>query len=604
MELNEIKNIIKTQIIEVEFPTTEFPNFDFDLMWELFCDIIENNEQLSQIFEELQNSVDIENLCLKNDVSCRKALATLIETFMKICFNLMNQTIKGAFGECLNRFFDDAQLLKDENVRNNFFAHVKNNPTFSPESFVKHGEKIVQFKKTYELRNALVHSGFLFGNVKPQSSTAATDIQNLLVVYFHFLFHYSREIAYGLYVWQNKLRESILKDVKAKFIEHKDYFIPLKSFEIDSNVEETALTEEDILDSSHLRQGKLVELLETNTIFEPHFMISGEAGTGKSTTIYYLAYKQTEKAQKQDNLAPIPLCLDIRNLYDIKNNRTISIVAELEDLISKNMLGKWIKWNFAAIYLDGLNEAFNKNVKETLFNEIQKLIKQNPNLRIAITSRQNEYFRTETRDNAKTIPCFRLMKMDYDQVKLFIHSFTPTHSQRIVEATEKYSQNTDFLEVIGRPLFAKAIVVAAVANLDRNPNLTDNEIVPPTKPAIIEKLIAELYHREIVIKQNSVFRENQTAFKSILAFIGYQMIEKFEQNAPVRAETLINWIQQRKKNNSFDNINPDWFIKTAVDDFAILKKVTKGIDESFLFAHQEFAAFFHAKEEINLDEQD
>lgn len=320
------------------------------------------------------------------------------------------------------------------------------------------------------------------------------------------------------------------------------------------------------------RFGTIDELRE-KYIPERRMIISGEAGTGKSTTLEYLAYIDAKKRLKDSNskipvLIPLGLLvspnLTLKKYMSEKLNVQEAVVV---DLLSKGGLN---------IFLDGINEIpsdSNNQLKTFRIREIRELLDNYKKCFFIISNRPSES--TEF----KNIPLFNLVKLSNEQINLFL-SKNASKPNTINIISNAISKNSRLKEIVRTPLmFSRLIDIVDATGK-----------VPSSEGAIIGAFLDTLLSRERIEKMDTNFDVKKA--KYILRSIAYNGLENNSTNSGIPEETVLSYVKKCMKTYSFN-----------VDSFYMLDMLVQlGIltcrDNLYLFSHQAYQDYYYAMEEM------
>ncbi|MBN2286573.1 MAG: NACHT domain-containing protein [Tissierellales bacterium] len=155
---------------------------------------------------------------------------------------------------------------------------------------------------------------------------------------------------------------------------------------------------------------------------EQHFVISGEAGSGKSTLIRRLAYILVEDALTGNEIdIEIPVLLKSaevhrseENIVEICNSSTAQLSMTNKSVFNVKDLadGK------ITLFIDALDELANNEERQYVLDKLNEFMTQYPNCTIILTSRDYSFI-SELEDLKKYL-LYRLSPIDWKEAQLII----------------------------------------------------------------------------------------------------------------------------------------------------------------------------------------
>ena len=338
-----------------------------------------------------------------------------------------------------------------------------------PESLLGEKYYVEHLCRAYHLRNKESHHCVDFSKLE-----LAQNIQSVLVVYIYTTFLHMNKINH--IIDANGVNKYLKNEVD-NFIQWKESFVHIDGkelFEIDLYAKEISLDEEN--SSSPERQGTIDFL--RNNIPEKQMVILGEVGTGKSTTLQYLHYKDAELCLSGNSYS-IPVYIELK--YVTGNENIIcKMVSKLN--VETSFVEKLLKKGRLNILLDGLNEIDRHN-RISVFRQIDRLMTDFPLNQFLITSRPLSYNREFDNNKGRTIPVFVLQGMEDKQIEEFLDRNGHDVKNKILS---EITINEKLKEIVTNPLILKMLI-----NVVRRTNT-----IPQNKALIIKEFIYNILKRE------------------------------------------------------------------------------------------------------------
>lgn len=551
----EIKSLIEKELSEIciaEGVTNLNKTID------IFIKIIEDFK-LSEIIDSI--ILPTENYTGLQLKIARTNLAGKFETYIKTIYEILNIEIEGELKVCLVEFFKRFNFLRTDNNSYKFFE--KDSITlvslYSSYYFINKMPFGKELKLSYDLRNAILHKGKLYGNIELSNDSVSTDVKAFLCSILFITHKFLPQLASVFE--QNNLQDhtEYLEIVKRNFQKWQNRFIHLKGKEEFEEIllfaKETEWDFEKQENETKIKREGTIDSLRKKLANEKQFqmVIVGDAGMGKSTTMQYLAYKDAGIRN-----APLPVYVELKLLIT---------ELSIEDYIiekysfSKLEFLKLLKLGKITLFLDGINEIL-PSIKQKIYFNIKKLINDYPNSSVLISSRQQDY-----KNEFENVPVFALQKMNITKIQEFLQKNANQDSVRqiILNAIKK---NSNWERILGTPLMLFMLIRVVIE---------DNEI-PDDENKIILRFIRNLYLRERHKDINFDFEY----FHTLISYFAFESIEsKGNTNSGMNFSEIEFLLKKKELTLGTKEIMT--FLKKASELNIIVQD-----DKLFSFAHQSY----------------
>ena len=361
-------------------------------------------------------------------------------------------------------------------------------------------------------------------------------------------------------------------DVINRFIMEADY-----DNSNEENNDEDNKDEEDLLDSDSQNPRRIgtIDEIRKNFLQENRMMIWGEAGTGKSTTLEYLAYMDAID-WKNDNKKPIPVLIPLGILTSM-NEGVLGYIAHklsADDATVQKLLDS----GRLNLFIDGINEIPRDNgyhLQNLRMKEIKSLLEQYPDNQFIISNRPGETA------EFKGVPVFLLMKLSDEQIRTFLEK--NTQSQDTIDIiNEAIAENARLKSIVRTPLmFSRLIDIVEVTGK-----------VPTSEGQIIGAFLDTLFVREKNEKMDSLFDVRKATY--LLRTIAYQGLEDASTNAGMTEETVLSYMKYCMQSYCFQ-VDAFYMLDLFVQLGILIRR-----DDLYVFAHQAYQDYYHAAEEMAL----
>lgn len=562
-----INENIKKQILDELKPVMK--NVNLDICLELLWDILESDYPIKELqgikvrYPQAIKSIFDQNSSYSKII---ESISTLfkVEPVFKLLLYLVNEVeYQRVLSE--NKGFSVVIKLLGLNPQN-----VNLN---KPQSYYfGQGNYIEQIAMTYKLRNMEAHTCETWGRRELYS-----NIDSVLITLLYCV-NLKKKILMEK-VQRNKSKDvdvsEYMEELVLYFRNKMKKFVSLNGEEnlqiVDRFVSENIENENDVNEIKG-RCGTIDEL-RNGGVPEGSMVVWGEAGTGKSTTLEYLAFIDAQKRLKdKESKIPVLIPLGLLVSKDISLKEYILNKLKLSEILLEDLL----KDGQINIFLDGVNEIPNDNhnqLKNIRLREIRELMKNYEKCFIIISNRPND-----SRDFTH-VPIFNLVKFSNEQIELFLKK-NAENTNTISIITSAVSQNKRLKEVVRTPLmFSRLIDIVDATGK-----------VPTSEGTIIGAFLDTLLNREKAEKLDANFDIKKA--KYLLRAIAYNGLEDTSTNAGIPEETVLSYMQKCMNTYSF-----------AIDSFYMLDMMVQlGIlirrDGLYLFTHQAYQDYYYALEEM------
>lgn len=552
--LVETKEILQTE-----------SNFNKDEVLDLFAKVLAypiNIPELEGIATRIPNSLQkilLENISRLDKNAFFPDVAKIEPYFRKILYLLD----KNAYQQVVNYQDGLARIisllrLNPNNVNLNGIVLNQNQKTHFAEHLVR----------AYQLRNVESHECKDWNNAK-----LYIELRSVLVVYLFATQRHFKELK--LAVEPNDLTDylqkqsQVFKIWQSRFVHitGKEKFAEVELYVKEVLEEREDENEEDIQEIRLSREGKIDDLRKK--IDERQMIILGEVGTGKTTTLQYLHYQDSQISLKDKNTL-IPVYFELKNLTD-KDDILLKIIERIGK--DKDFVLDLLKKGKFSICLDGLNEI-EKSMKVRVFTQIKNLISDYKDNYFLITSRPQSYNREfdDLLQNNK-IPVFVLQKMQDIQISEFLEKNGKDVRKYILG---EITTNDRLKRIVQTPLMLM-ILIAVVRQIGK---------IPSEKGKIIRTFMHSLYERE----QKQHFDFDKDIFHLMLCYLGYQTRDLTGTNSGLdRDEYILQILEERKKQLGL-TVNLLDFLRKAVD-----LNVLVNDENQYSFTHELYQEYYAAE---------
>ncbi|PWJ95577.1 hypothetical protein BC749_11348 [Flavobacterium araucananum] len=315
------------------------------------------------------------------------------------------------------------------------------------------------------------------------------------------------------------------------------------------------------------KNGFIEDLITKNTT---RMRILGQGGSGKTTTLEHLVYKDTLKWIETPLNSQIPVLVTLGNLT-ANESITESIAKKLN--IGYEDVEELYKTNEIKIYLDGLNEIVeNRESKKIKLQEIDSIIEDYPNLSIIITDR---YEFDSYQNNMFNIPTFIIQKLSKNQIEEFVLKNCNNSQEQSNQVLKILNSKSNIQELLLRPLIlTRAIEIIKIEN-----------DLPEKESQIIEKFLNILLRREKDEKKDPLLNVNN--FKLLLSYAANEIYAKYKTNASVHEFSFSKMLNEASEKYGLEKFNAGYVSRIGYE----LEILSKN-EELIQFYHQSYLEFF------------
>lgn len=426
---------------------------------------------------------------------------------------------------------------------------------------------IEQIARTYQVRNAEAHSCEAWGRKELFYNINCTITTILYAIKLH-----KKTLISKL----SKQRDSEI-DVSAYMDELIGYFREKMNRFISLNGEENlALVDryivENLDENEDKRFGTIDELRQTK-VPERKMIIWGEAGTGKSTTLEYLASKDAND-WKKNNSSPIPVLIPLgllvsstKSIVDYMSKKLHLPIESIETLLTQGRFN---------LFFDGLNEIPKDGenaLKTKRIREIASLMDSYSNNFYIISNRPNDV------SDFKNTPVFNLVKLSDEQTQTFLNKNT-RRKDTITKIDAAIKSNSRLQNIVRTPLMLSRLIEIVEKTGE----------IPNSEGRIIGAFLQTLFDREYTEKQDRNFDKKKATY--LLRSIAYNGLEESSTNSGMSEEVVISYMQKCMRSYSF-SVDTFYYLDILGQLGILIKR-----EDVYLFAHQAYQDYYHAMEEM------
>jgi len=602
-------NNLRTEILaETKDILQAEPNFNANEAFDLFVRVVEKKQ-----LTEFKNALPFptENYTGVQIKTARATLAGKFETYLKSIYELLSIEIEGELKVCLVEFFKKFGLLQLNKDSFKFFD--KNHQTLIsiyPATYFQGKMPFgKELKMAYDLRNAIVHKGKLYGNVEPANNPEAviSDVKDFVMAILFITHQFKKELVPILYpnILANYLQNQIQlykewtkkNSVGFVHIDGLEDQTPMDLFamentDIEEDTNENSEEDEEDFEMEIIekRQGT-IDYLRKNKVTERKMIIRGELGMGKTTTLFYLTSLDAQEALNDKNKS-IPVHFFLKDFAEKDNllQKTIQKLGIDRDLVL-DLLKKG-KINF---FFDGLNEVRNTQIAE-VNTQISNLLSDYPNNFYIISTRPQSYNWTFDDDfQNRKVPIFDLQKLNNTKIEEFLDKNGKQVKAKILETIQN---NKAWRIITPNPLMLKMLITVAIHNKGN---------VPSEIGKIIRAFMDFLYEREKLQRRGNFDKQ---IFHLLLCHLAYgtrsltnanASLDKDEYILPILKECKDSISLSEKKQDALAPTDLLDFLRIAVDMNILTENVENKNECSFTYElHQLYYFGEYAQKTENL----
>lgn len=399
------------------------------------------------------------------------------------------------------------------------------------------------------LKNEESHQAPYRTKIENLTNLSYTLISELWIINF-----FKSEI--GIAIKKNNTKNGVFDDFieteKRRLKSRGDRFISLNLLQIGTSESEVSFIEDVIQHKTE------------------RIRILGQGGSGKTTTLEYLVYKDCIEWSNNPVSKKIPVLLTLSNL-SFSDTIIKGISKRLN--VDEDFVEELLETNEIALYLDGVNEIVeNRESKKNKLRQIDSLIQQYPKLKILITDRyefdvyQSEMFQ---------IPTFLIQKLTNNQIEEFVDKYCMGNDEQKNKVLNILETKSNIKDLFLRPL----VLTRAIEIIK-----TENDL-PIKEVRIIEKFLDIMLQREKNEKKDPLL--NIGAFKLLLSFAANEIWKKNKSNAPVNTFAFNKILVEASQFFGLESFNAGYVSRIGYE-LEILSKV----DDLIQFYHQSYMEFF------------
>jgi len=329
----------------------------------------------------------------------------------------------------------------------------------------------------------------------------------------------------------------------------------------------------------HLSLRKLAEKAEQNDIESLNdiqgsdvyrLRILGEGGSGKTTTLEYLVYRDCLEWIESDGQKKIPILLTLSNIREdvsIKDSIAKKLAVDLSVVEEK------LETNTIKLYLDGVNEIVkNRESKKQRLKEISSLISEKRQLEVIVTDR---YEFDSYQNNMFDLPTYGIQKLDHDQVRQFVIKYCQNSDHSYEDVLSIIESKVRIKELLIRPLLlSRAIEIIKI----------DNDL-PEKEGQIIEKFIDLMLRREKDEKMDPLLNIND--FKMLLAYVANKLWTESKTNISINEFRFKKLITEAADELGIEKHNAGYALRIGFELEILSKK-----DNLLQYYHESYIEFF------------
>ncbi|WP_430408452.1 NACHT domain-containing protein [Kordia sp.] len=380
------------------------------------------------------------------------------------------------------RAYDNLILLCDEHHM--IIDNHRNEGKYSVELLKKWREKHIEFN---ELKRSI----------------SKEDLEHLLVDFYTFKVDdyvkkniYNQDFKTIDRVYVELLGEEGYEDIEVVGLEKMNEYDLLRDMlKPDSLLDIDIESDDDEVDDEESKERRIDSIL---TIINDtsHVHIIGNPGSGKSTTLQKLVYKNSQKIIEGNATIKIPFLLEAKDYS--KENKFMQM---LENQSSSEWLKDALQLGKLHILIDGLNEV-DAHFDVEAYEELLHLLHTYPENSFVISERKKNH------TNRFSIPVFELKELNEKQIKKFIQNHINNNHAKIWNELEK---NASMMNLAYNPLTLRMIISV----------IKQNKTIPANKGSLFNAFIRCLYKLEVRKKEKSRIIREETKFDFLaeIAFI-------------------------------------------------------------------------------------
>ncbi|MBM3454022.1 MAG: hypothetical protein FJX80_02620 [Bacteroidetes bacterium] len=457
----------------------------------------------------------LENNKIKTDIQVEKSKHAVMVYLASL--NKINKHSNDSNNEDINNPNLTVRVEKKQNTELSETTNAENHKRLYPNSlsfgkykyFHEIEPKYINTKyeyliKAYILKNEQSHENPLKSMKDRLMSTEFTIGASLIIIDFLNL-DLSEILEENIRYTKNFMQ--YIENEKKRYANNSEKFVPLSFTQIDLLKEkiESGFVEEIILKT------------------DCRLRILGEGGSGKTTTLQNLIYKDCINWIENRDSAKIPVLIILSN---ISANETIIHYISKKLTINTEYVEELMELNELTLYIDGLNEIAGNNSRSNKILEIKSILSRFPIINLIITDR---YEFDSYQNNVFNLPTFIVEKLNTNQQIEFVNKYCATSDIHHSNVLQTLKNKTNIHDLLLKPLIlARSIEIIRVEN-----------DLPELESEIIERFIDIMLRREKDEKNDTLLNINN--FKNLLCKTANQIFKQYSSNRSIR-ETEFNQI--------------------------------------------------------------
>lgn len=277
----------------------------------------------------------------------------------------------------------------------------------------------------------------------------------------------------------------------------------------------------------------------------PRFVLIGEPGAGKTTTLRHLTL-QAAKTFRKDNWAhrAFPLFLRLPSWANLSQKTLIPFADfllhewDIEGLPNEDKPLQMLRSGSIQLYLDGLNEMGKKS--DELAKELNQWLHDNEQTPVIVTCRASDF----TGELKLDLPVVSIEEMNEAQIRDFANKYLDPAEpflERILPTniTEQEKNTHSFLHLAKNPYLLSALITI----YQNSPNTN----LPRNNGLLFQTLTKYLWQRES-LRERQVGATDWVAFEQVETAFAKLAFAMIDENMPV--DVPINYAMKHLKDDS------------------------------------------------------
>ncbi len=289
----------------------------------------------------------------------------------------------------------------------------------------------------------------------------------------------------------------------------------------------------------------------------------GNAGMGKTTTMEYLAYQ--DAINKNNNRTPI--IIELKNVNQ-EEKTIIGIIANKSHLdCSIENVKKLLENGYLNLYIDGINEIYNENLKTDIVTQINYLITTYPKTKVVITDRL-----TNNNTVSDNVGIYVIEKLTDHQVEEFIN--TNSNDQKLAEKVlQSINENLELKEMVRIPFKLYKLI-----------QIIRNGMNVPTNLLEFDEYFTRTIIEREVRQKASTDAKNLSIYLKAIVNAAKPLYTK---------EDIIDIISQTMKEKNLSDVSSDSILELLLD-LNIMREISF---ERYVFTNQEITRSIEEQKE-------